>query len=78
MNFIDTVRRWAAAITELGIVVIALGVVLQILFGDSTGAVPFLPVDVVGSVTGLVRELGSQGLVGLVALGVIAWAYNRR
>lgn len=78
MNFIDTVRRWAGAITELGIVVIALGVVLQILFGDSTGAVPFLPVDVVGGVTGLVRELGSQGLVGLVALGVIAWAYNRR
>ena len=59
-------------------VVIALGVVLQILFGDHSGAVPFLPVDVLGSILNLVHELGSEGLVGLVALGVIAWAFNRR
>ena len=37
--------------------VIALGVVLQIIFG---AAVPFLGLDVVGSVVALVRQFGSR------------------
>ena len=78
MHFIETLRRWVGAITELGLVLIALGVILQILFGDGQGAVPFLPVDIVGSVTNLVAELGGQGLVGLVTLGIIVWAFNRQ
>ena len=78
MHFLDSVRRWVGALAELGISIIALGVVLQVLFGDGTGAVPFLPVDVLGSVIGFVDALGSQGLVGLVALGILWWAYNKR
>ena len=78
MHFIETLRRWVGALTDLGLVLIALGVILQILFGSSSGAVPFLPVDVVGSVVGLVQELGAEGLVGLVALGIIAWTFNRQ
>ena len=70
MHFLDSIRRWVGALAELGISIIALGVVLQVLFGDGTGAVPFLPVDVLGSVIGFVDALGSQGLVGLVALGI--------
>ena len=78
MHFLDSIRRWVGALAELGISIIALGVVLQVLFGDGTGAVPFLPVDVLGSVIGFVDALGSQGLVELVALGILWWAYNKR
>ena len=78
MHFIDSVRRWVGALAELGISIIALGVVLQVLFGDGQGAVPFLPMDILGSVVGFVDALGSQGLVGLVALGILWWAYNKR
>ena len=78
VHFIDTVRRWVGSLAELGIAIIALGVVLQVLFGDGSGAVPFLPMDVLGSVVGFVDALGSQGLVGLVALGILWWAYNKR
>ena len=78
VHFIDTVRRWVGSLAELGIAIIALGVVLQVLFGDDSGAVPFLPMDVLGSVVGFVDALGSQGLVGLVALGILWWAYNKR
>ena len=78
MHFIDTVRRWVGSLAELGIAIIALGVVLQVLFGDASGAVPFLPLDVLGSVVGFVDALGSQGLVGLVALGILWWAYSKR
>ena len=78
MHFIDSVRRWVGSLAELGISIIALGVVLQVLFGDGQGAVPFLPMDILGSVVGFVQTLGSEGLVGLVALGILWWAYGKR
>ncbi|MBT4396164.1 MAG: hypothetical protein HOD33_13470 [Acidiferrobacteraceae bacterium] len=78
MHVLDNIRRWVGALVELGISIIALGVVLQVLFGDETGATPFLPVDVLGSVVGFVSALGSEGLVGLIALGILWWAYNKK
>jgi len=74
MHWINSVRGWVGALAELGISIIALGVVLGILFDD----IPFLPVDVTGNVIAFVNALGSQGLVGLVALGIIWWAFSRR
>jgi hypothetical protein len=49
-------------------------VVLQILFG---AAVPFIGLDIVGSVLGLVKTFGSEGLVGLIALWVLWGIYKR-
>ena len=76
MDYIGKIKDWAGAITELGIVVVALVVTLQILFGGS--AVPFFGVDVIPNITNIVAKLGSHGLVGLVAVGVIAWAFTKR
>jgi len=61
-------------LTELALSVIALAVVLQVLFGKS---VAFFPVDVVGNVVELTKALGSEGLVGLVALWVLVSIFNR-
>ena len=74
MHSINSVRGWVGSLAELGISIIALGVVLGILFDD----IPFLPVDVTCNVIAFVNALGSQGLVGLVALGIIWWAFSRR
>ena len=63
------------SLTEIGLALIALGVVLQILFG---AAVPFLGIDVVGSVTTLVGKLGAEGLVGLVAIWVLWGIYSKK
>jgi hypothetical protein len=65
---------WMRSLTEAGIALIALGVVLQILFG---AAVPFIGLDIVGSVLGLVKTFGSEGLVGLIALWVLWGIYKR-
>ena len=65
---LDKAVGWLKSLTDAGLALIALGVVLQILFG---AAVPFIGLDVVGSVVGLVKELGSEGLVGLVAIWVL-------
>jgi hypothetical protein len=62
-------------IMDLGIKLLAVGVILQILFGS---AVPFMHLDVVGNVTAFVGALGEKGLVGLVALAVLFWAWNKK
>lgn len=62
-------------IMDLGVKLLAVGVILQILFG---AAVPFLGLDVVGGITSFVGALGEKGLVGLVALWVLFWAWNKK
>jgi len=66
---------WIRSLTEVGLALIALGVVLQILFG---AAVPFIGIDVIGSVTSLVKQLGAEGLVGLVAVWVLWGIYSKK
>ena len=61
-------------ITDVGIKLISVAVVLQILFG---AAVPFLGLDVIANITKIVASLGSQGLVGLVAVAVFYMSFTR-
>jgi len=62
-------------IMDLGVKLLAVGVILQILFGS---AVPFMHLDVVGNVTAFAGALGDKGLVGLVALAILFWAWNKK
>ena len=71
---LEQISGWIKQVTNIGLGLIALGVVLQILFG---AAVPFLGLDVVGSVVTLVKALGSEGLVGLVAILVLWGIYSK-
>ena len=72
---LDKAIGWIRSLTEAGLSLIALGVVLQILFG---AAVPFLGLDVVGSVVSLVKQLGGEGLVGLAAIWVLWGIYSKK
>ncbi|MEO1954978.1 MAG: hypothetical protein ABGX42_00080 [Gammaproteobacteria bacterium] len=71
---LDKVSGYIKQLTNVGLGLIALGVVLQILFG---AVIPFMPMDVVGQVVGLVKSLGSEGLVGLVAIWVLWGIYQK-
>ncbi len=71
---VDKVSGYIKQLTNVGLGLIALGVVLQILFG---AVIPFMPMDVVGQVVGLVKSLGSEGLVGLVAIWVLWGIYQK-
>jgi hypothetical protein len=66
---------WIRSLTEAGLALIALGVVMQILFG---AAVPFIGLDVVGAVVSLVSKLGGEGLVGLAAIWVLWGIYSKK
>ena len=71
---LEKATGWIRSLTEAGLALIALGVVLQIIFG---AAVPFIGIDVIGSVVGLVKQLGSEGLVGLAAIWVLWGIYSK-
>ena len=72
---LEKATGWIRSLTEAGLALIALGVVLQILFG---AAVPFIGLDIVGSVVSLVGKLGAEGLVGLVAVWVLWGIYSKK
>jgi|TARA_R100001510_G_C7501944_1_gene105257 hypothetical protein len=65
---------WIRELTEVSLGLLALAVVLQVLFGAT---VPFFPIDVVGSVVEVTMQLGSEGLVGLVAVWALIALFNR-
>jgi len=71
---LDQILAGLKKVTEIGIALLALGIVMQVLFGK---VVPFVGGDIIGHVINIVAMLGAQGLVGLVAVGVI-WAIFTR
>ena len=66
---------WMRSLTEAGLALIALGVVLQIIFGAT---VPFIGLDMVGAVLSLVSKFGSEGIVGLIALWILWGIYDKK
>jgi hypothetical protein len=66
---LDKITSGVAAATGIGISLISLAIVLQVVFG---GTVPFLGGDVIGTITGIVQQLGEAGLVGLIS-ALIVW-----
>ena len=74
MNFLQEIRKWLAEITEIALWLIALGIIAEILFGSK---VPFFG-GIVANLTSLLSTLGENGLVGLIALGIIVFLFSRR
>ncbi|MBN36491.1 MAG: hypothetical protein CMM46_17275 [Rhodospirillaceae bacterium] len=62
-------------LTEIGLALLALGIVLQLLFGQN---VAFITGDVTGNIMGLVAELGGAGVIGLVAIAIILHLLGKR
>jgi len=75
MMIIDTIIAMCRKITELGVALLAVAVVLQIVFGT---AGPFIGVDAIGNVTKIISGLGNNGLVGLIAAAVLYNVVNKK
>jgi len=71
----QTVKAWIGALTDLGLMLLALAIVATLLVG--TQQMSFFG-NVAGNITTFVKELGSGGLAGLIALGVILWLFSNR
>jgi hypothetical protein len=74
MKGIDIVKDWIGAFTEIGLMLLALAIVLALLVGSN---LPFFG-TVTANIMALVKDMGSNGLVGLITLGFIFWLFSNR
>ncbi len=75
MDALSTIKGWIGGLTEVGLMLLALGIVASILV--SSGSLPFFG-NIVGNITNIVTQLGQSGLAGLIALGIVLWLFSKR
>ena len=77
MEILNKFRTWASALAEVGVSLIALGIVLEVLFNGQ--GIPFWPnINVIGNVQSIIAGFSAQGLVGLVAVWVLYSTYTKK
>ncbi len=74
MDMFGHVKNVVRELIDISLVLIALAIVLSVLVG---GTLPFFG-NVVTTLKYLFGQLGSNGLVGLIVLGVILWLLSSR
>ena len=74
MRFLEELKRWLGEVTEIFLLLIAIGIAAGILFGTQA---PFFG-SIVANLTALISSLGENGLVGLIALSIILWLFYRK
>ena len=74
MNHFKEIKKWVGEITEIALMLIAFGIVANILFGST---VPFFG-GIITNLMGLLNACGENGIVGLIALGIIVFLFQRK
>ena len=75
MDIMHRAGAWIIGLTHISVMLLTLGIVWQVLFGR---AVPFIGGDVVANIIGIVTQLGSAGLAGLIALAIVVWLFRHQ
>ena len=65
------IKRWLTYCLEILLLIVALLTILQVLFGDSM--VKLFGMYIVRNIGELAQKFGNNGLVGILAISVIAW-----
>ena len=77
MDIAMKIKGWAKSLADVGVSLIALGIVFEILFKGQN--IPFWPnVSVIGNIQGVLQGFSDQGLIGLVAVWILYSIYNRK
>ena len=76
MEIFNKIKSAAKSMTEVGVGLIALAIVLEVLFKGQ--AIPFLGnMNVIENISGIVKSFSADGLVGLVAMYVLYAIYKK-
>ena len=73
MDWLAKISNWIKGVTQISLLLLALGITWQVLFGK---VILFVGVDIVGNIMSLIQSIGSQGLVGLLTLGILFWLFR--
>ena len=77
MEVLNNIRGWAGSLADVGISLAALAIVAEAL---GLNNMPFMPegMSVVDNVSAMISGLGSQGVMGLIAVWVLYEIWNRK
>lgn len=73
MEVLNKVKSVIGQVAELGVSLLALGIVLEVL-----GMPALVGISVIANVTTIVAALGAQGLIGLIAVWVLYEIWSRK
>ena len=77
MDIMNSIKKWAGDLADVGVSLIALGVVMEVLFNGQNA--PFWPdISVIGNIQTIIAGFSEQGLIGLVAVWILYHIYNRK
>lgn len=77
MEILNNIKKWASGLADVGVSLIALGIVLEVLFNGQ--GIPFWPnISVIGNVQNIIAGFSAQGLLGLVAIWILYHIYNKK
>ena len=77
MDILNKIKAWASALTEVGVSLLALGIVLEVLFNGQ--GIPFWPnISIIANVQSILAGFSEQGLLGLVGIWVLYSIYNKK
>jgi hypothetical protein len=77
MEILNNIKKWASGLADVGVSLIALGIVLEVLFNGQ--GIPFWPnISVIGNVQSIIAGFSAQGLLGLVAVWILYHIYNKK
>ena len=76
MEILIKIGSWANKLTEIGISVVGLGIVLEVLFGGV--GIPFWnDLSIVDNIMGILGSLNAEGLLGLVGAFVLYYIIKK-
>ena len=77
MEKLKQIKNWASGLAEVGVSILALGIILEVLFKGQS--IPFWPnISVISNVQSVLAGFSDQGLLGLVAIWILYHIYNKR
>ena len=75
MDMLNRIKQWIGGLTDIGLLLLALAIVATVLVGSTN--LPFFG-GVVDNIIGVVKNLGANGLVGLISVAIIIWLFSHR
>ena len=71
---ISRIKQILREIIDFGLLLIAIAIILEVLFGPSS---PFLGKNITQNLVSLINQLGSEGVVGIISVAIIIYLWNR-
>ena len=71
---ISKIKQIMKEIIDFGLLLIAIAIILELLFGPST---PFLGSNIIDNLVTLIQDLGDAGVVGLISIAIIIYLWNK-